>query len=391
MSINNFIHLHVHSEYSLLDGAVRINDLVRKAAEFEMPAVALTDHGVMYGIIEFYNAAIKAGIKPLLGCEVYIAPNGRFERQVNKNNDDDNFYHLTLIAENIKGYKNLMKLVSLGFLEGFYYKPRIDKELLRQYKDGLIALSGCVKGEIPRAIQSGKIEKALNSLDEYLDIFGKDSFYLEIQDSGIPEQEIVNKNLLEISLSKKIPLVGTNDVHYLNKEDSHYHDVLLCIQTGTTINEVKRLKFSSEEYYLKNYNDMYNAFKDYRGAIENTFEIAQRSNIELKFNLDLLPPFVVPDGFNKDSFLEKLCMDEIKNKYPDLRQEIIDRLKKELEVIKKMGFSEYFLIVWDFVKFAKENGIRVGPGRGSAAGSIVSYLLNITEIDPIKYGLLFER
>ncbi|MHB8276208.1 MAG: DNA polymerase III subunit alpha [Candidatus Humimicrobiaceae bacterium] len=391
MSIKNFVHLHVHSEYSLLDGAVRIKDLVKKATEFEMPAVALTDHGAMYGIIEFYNCAKKAGIKPLLGCEVYIAPNGRLDKQARKNNDDDNYYHLTLIAENIKGYKNLMKLVSLGFLEGFYYKPRVDKELLRQYKDGIIALSGCVKGEIARSFQSGKAEKAKNSLEEYLDIFGKDNFYLEIQDSGIPEQAIVNRNLLELSLSKKVPLVGTNDVHYLNKEDSHYHDVLLCIQTGSTINEVKRLKFSTQEYYLKNYGGIYNAFKDFPGSIENTVEIAQRCNIDLKFNLDLIPPFMVPEGFTQDSYLERLCADAVKNKYPVLTEEVRARLRTELEVIKKMGFSEYFLIVWDFVKFAKENNIRVGPGRGSAAGSIVSYLLDITEIEPLRYGLLFER
>ena len=391
MSIKNFVHLHVHSEYSLLDGAVRIKDLVRKTAEFGMPAVALTDHGAMYGIIEFYNCAKKAGIKPILGCEVYIAPNGRFDKQARKNNDDDNFYHLTLIAENEKGYKNLMKLVSLGFMEGFYYKPRVDKDLLREYGEGLIALSGCVKGEIARMFQSGKAERARNSLEEYIDIFGKDNFFLEIQDSGIPEQVSVNKNLLELSLSRNIPMVGTNDVHYLNKEDSHYHDVLLCIQTGSTINEVKRLKFSTEEYYLKDYNEILNIFKDFPGAIENTLEIAQRCNVDLKFNLDLIPPFLVPDNYNKDTYLEKLCIDGIKNKYPEVTSEVSSRLAKELEVIKKMGFSEYFLIVWDFVKFAKEKDIRVGPGRGSAAGSIVSYLLDITEIEPIKYGLLFER
>ena len=391
MSAKNFIHLHVHSEYSLLDGAVRIKDLVAKASEFEMPAVALTDHGAMYGIIEFYDSAKKAGIKPLLGCEVYIAPNGRFEKQAKKNNEDDYFYHLTLIAENIKGYKNLMKLVSLGFIEGFYYKPRVDKDLLREYGEGLIALSGCVKGEIARMFQSGKPEKARNSLEEYVDIFGKDNFFLEIQDSGIPEQIPINKNLLELSLSKNIPLVGTNDVHYLKKEDSHYHDVLLCIQTGSTINEVKRLKFSTEEYYFKNYEEMFKAFKDFPGAIENTVEISQRCNIDLKFDADLIPPFSVPQNYDKDTYLEKLCADGIKNKYPQITDEITSRMTKELEVIKKMGFSEYFLIVWDFVKFAKENDIRVGPGRGSAAGSIVSYLLDITEIEPIRYGLLFER
>jgi DNA polymerase-3 subunit alpha len=391
MSIKNFVHLHVHSEYSLLDGAVRIKDLISKASEFEMPAVALTDHGAMYGIIEFYNCAKKAGINPILGCEVYIAPNGRFDKQARKNSDDDYFYHLTLIAENITGYKNLMKLVSLGFLEGFYYKPRVDKDLLREYKDGLIALSGCIKGEIARMYQNGKADKARNSLEEYIDIFGKDNFFLEIQDSGIPEQISINKNLLELSLSRNIPLVGTNDVHYLKKEDSHYHDVLLCIQTGSTINEAKRLRFSTQEYYLKNYNEVLNIFKDFPGAIENTLEIAQRCNVDLKFNNDLIPPFLVPDNYDKDTYLEKLCIDGMKNKYPELTSEISSRLAKELEVIKKMGFSEYFLIVWDFVKFAKENDIRVGPGRGSAAGSIVSYLLDITEIEPIKYGLLFER
>lgn len=390
MSSKDFVHLHVHSEYSLLDGAIRIKDLIKKVQEFNMPAVALTDHGVMYGIIEFYNEAKKAGIKPLLGCEVYIAPNGRFQKQPGKN-DNDNFYHLTLIAENIKGYRNLMKLVSLGYIEGFYYKPRIDKELLREYKDGLIALSGCVKGEIPRMIQSQKIHKAKNSLEEYIDIFGKDNFFLEIQDSGMPEQAAINMNLLDLSSKMKIPLVGTNDVHYLNRQDSRYHDVLLCIQTGTTINEIKRLKFSTDEYYLKDYDRIYDAFRDFPGAIENTLEIAQRCNIELKFNLDLIPPFEVPQGYSLDSYLEKLCLDEMKNKYPDYSEEISSRLKMELEVIKKMGFSEYFLIVWDFVKFAKEHNIRVGPGRGSAAGSIVSYLLNITEIEPLKYGLLFER
>ncbi|MDD5659319.1 MAG: PHP domain-containing protein, partial [Actinomycetota bacterium] len=325
MSINNFVHLHVHSEYSLLDGAVRIKDLIKKVQEFGMPAVALTDHGVMYGIIEFYNAAKKAQIKPLLGCEVYLAPNGRLDKQIRKNNGDDNFYHLTLIAENIKGYKNLMKLVSLGFLEGFYYKPRIDKELLREYGQGLIALSGCIKGEIARLFQSGKADKARNALEEYIDIFGKDNFFLEIQDSGIPEQASVNKNLLELSLSKKIPMVGTNDVHYLTKEDSYYHDVLLCIQMGTTINETKRLKFSTQEYYLKNYGDVLNIFKNFPGAVENTMEIAQRCNVDLKFNLDLIPPFTVPGGYTKDSYLEKLCTDSIKNKYGNITAEISSR------------------------------------------------------------------
>lgn len=387
----NFVHLHLHSEYSLLDGAVRIKNLIDKVANFDMPAVALTDHGVMYGIIEFYNAAIKSGIKPLLGCEVYITPNGRFEKQFQKNNGEDNFYHLTLIAENIKGYKNLMKLVSLGFLEGFYYKPRIDKELLREYSDGLIALSGCIKGEIAKIILSGKTERIQKIIQEYQDIFGKNNFYLEMQDSGLTEQKLVNESLYELSLKYKVPIVGTNDVHYLNMEDSTYHDILLCIQTGSTISETKRLKFSTNEYYFKDYEKMLNAFKNYPGAMENTIEIANRCDVKLKFNLDLIPPFEVPKSYTPDTYLEKLCYENIPKKYPDKDENAISRLKMELDVIKKMGFSEYFLIVWDFVRFAKERNIRVGPGRGSAAGSIVSYLLNITEIEPLKYGLLFER
>ena len=391
MAQKNFVHLHLHSEYSLLDGAVRIKDLIKKVSELDMPAVALTDHGVMYGIIDFYNTAVKSKIKPLLGCEVYIAPNGRMEKQIRKNGDDENFYHLTLLAENIRGYKNLMKIVSKGFLEGFYYKPRIDKELLREYNEGLIALSGCLKGEIPKAFTSGKKDKVPRILKEYQDIFGKNNFFLEIQDSGLKEQEIVNKAIAETSSLYSVPIVATNDVHYLNIEDSMNHDVLLCIQTGSTINQDKRLKFSTNEYYLKDYGKMSLAFKDFPGAIENTLEIAQRCNLELKFNLDLIPPFDVPAGFTPDTYLEKLCFDNLKGKYPQVNEEVISRLKMELDVIKRMGFSEYFLIVWDFVKFAKENDIRVGPGRGSAAGSIISYLLNITEIEPLKYGLLFER
>lgn len=391
MSKKTFVHLHLHSEYSLLDGAVRINDLITKVSELDMPAVALTDHGVMYGIIDFYNTAVKSKIKPLLGCEVYLAPNGRLEKQFKKNNEEGNFYHLTLLAENIRGYKNLMKIVSKGFLEGFYYKPRIDKELLREYSEGLVALSGCLKGEIAKAYSAGKKERVPKILKEYQDIFGKDNFFLEIQDSGLKDQETVNRAILELSQAHSVPMVATNDVHYLNIEDSVNHDVLLCIQTGSTINQEKRLRFSTNEYYLKDYDRMLLAFKDYPGAIENTLEIADRCNLELKFNLDLIPPFDVPEGFTPDTYLEKLCFDNLKEKYQPVTEEAISRLKMELDVIKKMGFSEYFLIVWDFVKFAKESDIRVGPGRGSAAGSIISYLLNITEIEPLKYGLLFER
>lgn len=387
----NFVHLHVHSEYSLLDGSARIKDLISKAIEYGMPAIALTDHGVMYGIIEFYKTAVKSGIKPIIGCEIYQAPNSRWDKQLEKENREEVSNHLTLLVENKTGYKNLMKLVSLGFIEGFYYKPRVDSELLAQYKDGIIALSGCISGKIPRYIQNGKISEARKAIEEYIDIFGRDNFLLELQDSGIPEQKNINKILFDLSKEFKIPAVCTNDVHYLNKQDSKSHDVLLCIQTGTTINEAKRLKFPTSEYYFKDYNQMIELFKDFPGSVENTIEIAERCNLELALNLSLIPPFEVPETFTPDEYLASLCCEGSKVRYVEITPEIETRINKELEVIKKMGFAEYFLIVWDLIKFAKNNDIRVGPGRGSAAGSIVSYLLNITDIEPLKYGLLFER
>lgn len=391
MGKNNFIHLHVHSEYSLLDGAIRINELIKKTSDYNMPAVALTDHGVMYGIIDFYKKAKKAGIKPIIGCEVYLAPKGRFNKQLNKNGKEETSYHLTILAKNNKGYKNLMKLISLGFIEGFYYKPRVDKELLEEYKDGLILLSGCIKGEIPKYIQSGRLDSAKKSLDEYIGIFGKENFYLELQDSGIPEQKHINKVLLEFSKSYNIPTVATNDVHYLEKKDSKAHDALLCVQTGSTINEANRLKFSTQEYYFKDYTQLKEIFSDCPFAIDNTIEIAKRCNVEMEFNLNLIPPFKVPKPYTPEKYLEKLCYEGAKRKYKNITEKEDSRIKKELSVIKKMGFAEYFLIVWDFVRFAKRNNIRVGPGRGSAAGSIVSYVLDITDIEPLKYGLLFER
>ncbi len=387
----NFVHLHVHSEYSLLDGSARIKDLISKAIEYGMPAIALTDHGVMYGIIEFYKTAVKSGIKPIIGCEIYQAPNSRWDKQLEKENREEVSNHLTLLVENKTGYKNLMKLVSLGFIEGFYYKPRVDSELLAQYKDGIIALSGCISGKIPRYIQNGKISEARKAIEEYIDIFGRDNFFLELQDSGIPEQKNINKILFDLSKEFKIPAVCTNDVHYLTKQDSKSHDVLLCIQTGTTINEAERLKFPTSEYYFKDYNQMIELFKDFPGSVENTIEIAERCNLELALNLSLLPPFEVPETFTPDEYLASLCCQGSKVRYKEVTPEIENRINKELEVIKKMGFAEYFLIVWDLIKFAKNNDIRVGPGRGSAAGSIVSYLLNITDIEPLKYGLLFER
>jgi DNA polymerase-3 subunit alpha len=391
MEKGKFVHLHVHSEYSLLDGASRIPKLIERACEFNMPAVALTDHGVMYGCIEFYNQAKKAGIKPLIGCEVYLAPKSRWDKQSERDKREENFYHLTLLAENNRGYKNLMKIVSLGFLEGFYYKPRVDKELLRELGDGIIALSGCISGEIPKFIISGHIREAERTLCEYREIFGKDRFYLELQDSGIPEQKIVNEALLDLSGKYNIPLVATNDVHYIDKSDSKAHDVLLCIQTGSTINEPGRLKFPTDEYYFKDYDRMKELFKEFPGALENTLEIAERCNLNLKFNMNLIPSFNAPDNLAADEYLRKLCHENIEEKYSMVTGAVEERLNRELEVIKKRGFSDYFLIVWDLVNFAKNQNIRVGPGRGSAAGSIVSYLLGITAIEPLKYGLLFER
>ena len=388
---DNFVHLHVHSEYSLLDGAVRIKGLIEKAVRLGMPAVALTDHGVMYGAVEFYRAAKKAGIKPIIGCEVYMAPKSRFEKQASKGKREDTSYHLTLLAANNHGYQNLMRLASFGFLEGFYYKPRIDMELLEKYHEGLIALSGCIAGEIPRHIISGDDEAAARTLERFTGIFGKDNFYLELQDSGIPEQKKANNGLIKLSKKYDIPLVATNDVHYLEKEDNSFHDVLLCIQTGSTINETDRLKFSTDQYYFKDFQEMSDLFPGQEEAIKNTLKIAQRCNTELEFGMDLIPVYKTPGDVKPEKYLEELCSEGAKARYGAISKEVEARMKKELDVIEKMGFAQYFLIVWDFVHFAKENRIRVGPGRGSAAGSIVSYCLEITDIDPLEHGLLFER
>ena len=391
MTNKNFIHLHVHSEYSILDGSLRIGELIKKVIEYNMPAVALTDHGVMYGIIEFYKIAKKAGIKPIIGCEVYQAPGSRWDKRLEKGKREDASFHLTLLAENNKGYQNLMRLVSLGFIEGFYYKPRVDNELLRRYREGIIALSGCISGKIPKLIRAGEENNARKALEEYIDIFGRYNFYLELQDSGIPEQKDINKALLGLSEKYSIPVVATNDVHYIDKEDSKAHDVLLCIQTGSTINESNRLRFPTQEYYFKTYDQMKGIFADFPYALENTVEIANRCNVNLKLNLNLMPPFEVPESYTPEKYLKELCFKSVRNKYKEVTAKVENRLKRELGVIEKMGFAEYFLIVWDFVKFAKKNNIRVGPGRGSAAGSIVSYVLDITGIEPLEYGLLFER
>ncbi len=392
MDLKNFVHLHVHSEYSLLDGAVRIPKLIGKAKKLGMPAVALTDHGVMYGAIDFYNKAVAEGIKPIIGCEVYQAAGSRHNKQPHAGNREEwGPFHLTLLAKNNTGYKNLMKMVSLSFLEGFYYKPRIDRELLEQHAQGLIGLSGCISGIIPKLMIQDRIQEAKKEMDWYLKVFGGEDFYLEIQDSGIPEQEEVNQALLDFSAKYGVPVVATNDVHYLEADDSKAHDVLLCIQTGSTINQKDRLKFSTNEFYFKTAEDMAKKFSRCPQALQASTEIAEKCDLELEFDLSLIPPFQVPSSYGPDQYLEKICYEGAQKRYGTLTSQVKQRLDHELSVIKKMGFAEYFLIVWDFVNFAKQHHIRVGPGRGSAAGSMVSYVLQITDVEPLKYGLLFER
>lgn len=386
--MSDFVHLHTHSEYSLLDGAARIKNLVKRAKELDMPALALTDHGVMYGIIDFYEAAKAHEIKPIIGCEVYVAPRNRFEKSSRK---EDAPYHLVLLAKNNEGYRNLMRLVTLGYFEGFYYKPRVDKELLAKHHEGLIALSGCISGEIAKLIIGRKEDEAKKVALELRDIFGKENFFLEIQNQHLKEQKIVNEVLSDLSRDLKVPLVATNDIHYVLKSDHVAQDVLLCIQTGSTVEEEDRLMFQTDEFYLKSAEEMKAVLGDFDDALENTLKIAEMCKVDLTFDQILLPHYSVPQDYGLDSYLEKLCQENLPKRYKEVTPEIRERLNHELEVIKKTGFSGYFLVVWDFVKFAKEEGIRVGPGRGSAAGSIVSYVLGITNIDPLENGLLFER
>lgn len=385
---DEFVHLHVHTEYSLLDGASRITSLVKRAKELGMPAIAITDHGSMYGIIDFYKQARKQGIKPILGCEVYVAPRGRQERCTV---DGENYYHLVLLAETDEGYRNLIELVSRANTEGFYYKPRVDTELLRQYSKGLICLSACIAGEIPSWLLKGNMGKAEALAKEYLTIFGVNNFFLEIQDHGIPEQKQANKLLIEMSKRLGIGLVATNDLHYIHKKDAECHDVLLCIQMGKTVDDTNRMKFSTNEFYLKSYDEMASIFGAYPEALTNTCRIAERCNVTLDFGNMYLPAFPVPDNHTTDTYLEELCRSKLAGRYTEITAEVNDRLEFELGVIYKMGYSGYFLIVWDFINYARTQEIPVGPGRGSAAGSIVAYLLGITNIDPIRYGLLFER
>jgi len=385
---HEFVHLHTHTEYSLLDGAARIESLVKKAKDVGMKALAITDHGVMYGVIDFYKACLSQGIRPILGCEVYVAPHSRFDRRPQI---DDNQYHLVLLAENEVGYKNILKLVSLGFTEGFYYKPRVDRELLAQHSEGVIALSACLAGEISQAILNRNLKEAENAALFYKEIFGPDNFFLEIQDHGIAEQKEVNHYLLTLSKKLAIPLVATNDIHYINKSEANIHDVLLCIQTGKTLNDTERMRFPTDEFYLKTAEEMWQLFGYIPEALDNTVQIAERCEVKLEFGKLHLPNYEVPEGHTVDSYLEELCRKGINERYHPVTEEVLKRLNYELEIIKQMGYSGYFLIVWDMIHFARSKGIYVGPGRGSAAGSIVAYALGITNIDPLKYDLLFER
>ncbi|MDW7674843.1 MAG: DNA polymerase III subunit alpha, partial [Bacillota bacterium] len=383
-----FVHLHVHTEYSLLDGAARIKDLVKQAKTLGMPAIAMTDHGVMYGAVDFYKACVKEGIKPIIGCEVYVAPRSRFDKEAQR---DDSGYHLVLLAKNMTGYQNLLRLVSLGYIEGFYYKPRVDRELLTKYSEGLIALSGCMAGEIPQHILNNYLEQAEKACVQYRDIFGAENFYLELQDHGLAGQKEIIHHQVKLSQKLKIPLVATNDAHYIKREDAVNHDVLLCIQTGKTLSDEKRMSFEVEEFYLKSYQEMSTLLGHYPEAIANSLVIADKCQVDFTFDETHLPYYEIPSGFDVDSYLKKLCYDWINRVYPNPGPEVIQRLEFELEVIKNMGYSDYFLIVQDFVNYARNQGILVGPGRGSAAGSIVAYILGITNIDPLKYQLLFER
>ena len=385
----SFAHLHVHTEFSLLDGSNKIKEYVSRVKELGMNSAAITDHGVMYGVIDFYREAKKQGINPILGCEVYVAPNSRFDREIT--GGDDRYYHLVLLAENEEGYANLTKIVSKGFVEGYYYKPRVDKELLRKYHKGIIALSACLAGEVARFLTKGLYEEAKKTALEYQEIFDEGNFFLELQDHGIPEQGLVNQQLFKMSEETGIELVATNDIHYTYAEDAKPHDILLCIQTGKKLSDENRMRYDGGQYYVKSEEEMLRLFPYAKQALENTQKIADRCHVEIEFGVTKLPKYDVPDGYTSWEYLQKLCYEGLEKRYGDPSEELKERLSYELETIHQMGYVDYFLIVWDFIKYAKDHGISVGPGRGSAAGSIVSYCLEITTIDPIRYQLLFER
>ena len=385
----NFTHLHVHTEYSLLDGSNKIKEYVARVKELGMDSAAITDHGVMYGVIDFYRAARAAGINPILGCEVYVAPGSRFDREAGSG--EDRYYHLVLLAENNQGYSNLMKIVSKGFVEGFYYKPRVDLQLLEKYHEGIIALSACLAGEVARFLTRGMYEDAKSAALRYQDIFGKGNFFLELQDHGIPEQQNVNQQLLKMHRETGIDLVATNDVHYTLAEDAQPHDVLLCLQTGKKLSDTDRMRYEGGQYYVKSPEEMERLFPYATEALENTHKIAQRCHVEIEFGVTKLPKFGVPDGYTSWEYLNELCFKGLEERYQPVTEALKERLNYELSTIRNMGYVDYFLIVWDFIKYARDHDIMVGPGRGSAAGSLVAYTLGITQLDPIRYDLLFER
>jgi DNA polymerase-3 subunit alpha len=401
MHHSDFVHLHLHTEYSLLDGAISIDNLVKKTVDLKMPAVAVTDHGNLFSALDFYQKAMKAGVKPIIGCETYVAPGSRFDKTAPAGQNEEASHHLILLARNRQGYKNLVKLVTAGYLEGFYYRPRIDKDLLRQHSDGLIGLSACLGGEIPALLIQGRYEDAKKTALEYQAILGNENFYLELQDNGIPEQEQANREIIKLSKDTGIPVVATNDCHYLDMEDHKAHDALLCIQTGKTVKETNRLRFSSETFYMKTPEEMKKAFSYVPEAVSNTVRIAERCNLELELGKYHLPHFPVPEGYTRESYMAEIAQKGLEERFREIeavrsagsidRDAYKRRLEFEIRMIEKMGFAGYFLIVWDFIRYAKEHGIPVGPGRGSAAGSLVAYSLRITDLDPLPYNLLFER
>ena len=385
----SFVHLHTHTEYSLLDGSNKIKSYVAKCKENGMTAAAITDHGNMYGVTKFYDECMAQGVKPVIGCEVYVAPGSRFDREMVKG--DDRYYHLILLAENNLGYHNLIKIVSAGYVDGFYYKPRVDFEILEKYHEGIICLSACLAGEVARALAREQYEEAKAIAIKYRDLFGADNYFLEMQDHGISLQKDVNQGLMRLSRETGIPLVATNDCHYTNKEDAYSHDVLLCIQTGAKMDDVDRLRFETEEFYVKTEEEMLELFPYAKEAVFRTQEIADRCNVEIEYHIAGLPPFAVPEGYDAWSYLNKLCFDGLKERYGEDSHLYEERLTYELNTIRDMGYIEYFLIVWDFINYARTHDIPVGPGRGSAAGSLISYTTGITDIDPMKYNLVFER
>lgn len=383
-----FTHLHVHTEYSLLDGASRIPDLVSRARELGMDSLAITDHGVMFGVIDFYKECKKQGIKPIIGCEVYTAARTMHDKESDR---DKHHGHLILLAKNNEGYKNLIKIVSKGFTEGYYYKPRIDKDVLRAHSEGIIATSACLAGRVQNRLLNYDYEGAKQEAMEMDEIFGHGNFYLELQDQGLEEEARINPQLVKLSKELDIPMVATNDCHYVRQEDAEAHDILLCIQMATTIDDEKRMRFPNDQFYLKSEDEMRKIFAFAPEAIDNTHKIAEQCNVEFTFGEYHLPEFIPPEGKTNAQYLRELCQKGLEERYSPVTPDLQERLDYELGVIESMGYVEYFLIVWDFINFAKENGIMVGPGRGSAAGSIVAYTLRITDIDPIKYSLIFER